>query len=265
MVRVGSNLLAVAIPVGAFAGQVVLVNITDGTFATLSASPAVAFGVSDIAISGSTLFLADQTGNAITAMPILLSTGKATSAPTTVRVDMGARALAIDVKDGMLLVLNEGSGTVTVIDINRLSVTATINGVETSIGGDDEDDDHSDHDNGVNVPLIKSVLPATAQSTSTFTLTITGGNLTGATGVIFVSPSAVNGKGKGKGSGDSPDKNADGTFAVSNIQVNSAGTTLTATVTTMHAAIGPRVVLVKTPNGETPWVLSATNVLTITP
>jgi uncharacterized protein (TIGR03437 family) len=266
IVRVaGSNFLAVAIPAGTFAGQVLIVNITDGSFATLSTSPAVAFGVSDIAISGSMLFFADQTGDSITAVPISLSIGKATAAATTVKVDMGARALAIDAKDGMLLVVNEGSGTVTVVDLTKLTVAATINGVASPVQGDDEGDDHSDHDNGGNVPLIKSVSPATAHSTSTFTLTVTGANLTGATGVIFVSPSAVHGNGKGNGWGDSPDKNADTAFAVSNVQVNSSGTMLSATVTATNATMGPRVVLVKTPNGETPWVLSAMNVLTITP
>ncbi|HKD06266.1 MAG TPA: IPT/TIG domain-containing protein [Bryobacteraceae bacterium] len=259
----GSNFVAVAVPAGAFAGQVLMVNINDGTFTTLSTTPAVAFGVSDIAISGSTLFFADQTGDAITAVPISIATGKATGAATTVKVDLGARALAIDANDGLLLVVNEGSGTVVLVDIAKLTVVGRINGVESSVEGDDEGDDHSDQDNGGNVPLITSVSPSTAQSTSTFTLTIMGANLAGATGVIFVSPSSVHGNGKGQGKGDSPDKNADPAFTVSNIQVNSAGTTLTATISAAKADPGPRIVLVKTPNGETPWSLTSTNVLMI--
>ena len=259
-----SNFLAVALPVSG-TGQILIVNINDGTSNPSSANLNLAGGASDVAISGSTLFFANQTGGAVTAVPISLTTGLSTGPSVTIKVDLGARALAVDAKDGVLLVVNEGSGTVALVDVTKLTVTGRINGVESQMEGDDNSDDHSDHDHGGNLPSVTAVAPATASANSTFTITVTGANLTGATGVLFVSAASINGNGKGEGKGDSPDKNADTAFTVSNIAVNAGGTALTATVTAKNAAPGQRIVLVKTPNGESAFSKTSTNVLTVTP
>lgn len=260
-----SNFVAVAVPVNGGTGQILIVNINDGTFTSISANPDLAGGASDVAINGSTLFFADQTGGAVTAIPISLTTGLATASPVTIKVDLGARALAVDVKDGVLLVLNEGSGTIALVDLTNLSLIGRINGVQPEMEGDDNSDDHSDHDHGGNVPSITAVTPATASSNSTFTLTVTGTNLTGATGVLFINPADIHGNGKGQGKGDSPDKNADTAFTVTNTSVNAGGTVLTATVTAKNAVPGPRIVLVKTPNGESPFMKMSINVVTVIP
>jgi hypothetical protein len=58
----------------------------------------------------------------------------------------------------------------------------------------------------------------------------------------------------------------DAAITASNIQVNAAGTQLTATVTvSKQAATGARVVFVSTPNGESSFVQSAGDTFTITP
>ena len=259
-----SNFLAVALPVNG-TGQILIVNINDGSFTPSSTNLNLAGGASDVAISGSTLFFANQTGGAVTAVPISLTTGLSTAASVTIKVDLGARALAVDAKDGVLLVLNEGSGTIALVDVTKLSVIGRINGVESQMEGDDKNDDHSDHDHGGNVPSITTVAPATASANSTFTITVTGANLTGATGVLFINAATLKGNDEGGGKGDSPDKGADTAFTVSNIAVNTGGTVLTATVTTKNAALGPRIVLVKTSNGESMSSKTSTNVLTVTP
>ena len=100
---------------------------------------------------------------------------------------------------------------------------------------------------------------------TTWYLTITGTNLTGATGIVFIDPAVLPGNGKGHGKGVE-DKNADTAFTVTNIQVNGAGTQLTATVAiAAPAKAGPRLVKVMTPNGGTSSVLAATDTLTVIP
>ncbi|MDE3196030.1 MAG: hypothetical protein KGN84_06795 [Acidobacteriota bacterium] len=261
----GSNYLAVAAPVSGSSGQIFVVNINDGTFSTIGANPDLAGGASDVAIAGSTIFFADQTGGAVTAVPFSLTTGLPTGDPVTIRVDLGARALAIDAKDNLLLVVNEGSGTVALVDLTSLSVVGRIDGVASQMHGDDESDDHSDHDNAHNNPTISAVAPATASANSTFNLVVTGTNLSAATGVLFVNPASVHGNGKGQGKGDSPLLNADNAFVVTNLSVNSTGTILTATVTATNAAPGPRIVLVTSANGESAFSKTTANVLLVTP
>jgi uncharacterized protein (TIGR03437 family) len=260
-----SNFLAVAVPVAGNTGQTLIVNINDGTFSTISVNPNLSGGSSDIAVNGSTLFFANQTGGSVSVVQIALATGIPTGAPVVVPVDLGARALAVDTKDNLLLVTNDGSGTIALVDLTTLQVVGRIDGVHTGMNGDDESDDHSDHDHGANLPVLNTVAPLTARANTTFTLTLTGTNFTGANKVLFVNPANIHGNGKGKGKGDSPDVNADSAFSVSSIVVNTAGTNITATVSVSAAATGPRIVLVKTPNGESAFSKLSTNVLTIIP
>src|SRR5207244_1173932 len=121
--------------------------------------------------------------------------------PSTVKVDLGARALAIDTKDNLLLVTNQGSGTVVLIDLSNNHVVGRITAVRSDSENEDSEDDHSDHDKASNLPVVTSLTPTTTKATITFTLTMTGTGLTGATDVIFVNPSDLPGKGKGRGKG----------------------------------------------------------------
>jgi hypothetical protein len=107
--------------------------------------------------------------------------------------------------------------------------------------------------------------PLTAKAGASLTLTITGTNLTGATGIVFIDPAALPGNGKGHGKGVE-DNHADTAFTVTNILVTEDGKQLTATVAiAADAKAGPRLVKVMTPNGETSGVLAATDTLTVIP
>ena len=259
----GSNFAIITVPSGGMDGEVLVLNVTTGTFQTINANPDRSGGSSDIAINGNTVFFANQTGGSVSFFSISTMTGVPTGPPTSIKVDLGARALAIDAKDNMLLVTNEGSGTVVLVDLNTGKVAGRINGVRSEMEDDNGDDDHGDHDHAANLPVVTSITPLTAMATSMFTLTINGSNLTGASDIIFVNDADVHGKGKGEG--DSPITVRDKAFAASNIVVNAAGTQLTATIKATAAALGPRVVLVLTPNGESAFVVSAADTLTIVP
>ncbi len=244
-------------------GQVLLLNLTKRTFTQINVNPDRSGGSSDIAVNGATVYFANQTGASVSFVPISLATGMPTAAPASIKVDLGARALAIDTKDNLLLVTNEGSGTIVLVDLATGKVVGRINGVRSEMEGDDSGDDHSDHDNSANLPVIASLTPVTASASSTFTLTINGSKLTGATDVIFVNPADVHGKGKGKG--DSPISARDSAFAATNIQVNAGGTQLTASINATSAALGPRVVIVLSPNGASMFAVSVTDTLTVVP
>jgi hypothetical protein len=134
-------------------------------------------------------------------------------------VDLGARALAIDTKDNLFVVSNEGTGTLVLVSLASNSVVSRIHAIRHS-EGDDDHDDHSDRDTAVNAPSIRTLSPVNANVGISVTLTITGANLTGTTGVEFIGPMALPGNGKGHGNGVE-DHHADTAFTVSNIQVTS--------------------------------------------
>jgi YVTN family beta-propeller protein len=259
----GSNLAVITVPSAGNNGQALLLNLTTRAFTPINVNPDRSGGSSDVAVNGTTVYFANQTGASVSFVPISLATGLPSAPPASIKVDLGARALAIDTKDNLLLVTNEGSGTIVLVDLVTGKVVDRINGVRSEMEGDDGGDDHSDHDRSANLPVIASLTPLTAKTTSTFTLTITGSKLTGATDVIFVNPADVHGRGKGKG--DSPISARDSAFAASNIQVNAGGTQLTATIKATAAVLGPRVVIVLTPNGASMFAVSITDTLTVIP
>src|SRR4029077_14867995 len=99
-----------------------------------------------------------------------------TASPTIpiaiIKVDLGARALAVDVKDNLLVVSNEGSGTLVLVDLGSNKVVARINAVQTGMAGDDGHDNHSDRDGASNAPTIQALSPGSAKAGATVTLTI---------------------------------------------------------------------------------------------
>ena len=257
-----SNFAVIAAPGNSKDGTVIILNVVTGAFTQVSANPDHSGGSADIAVSGFTVFFANQTGGSVSVLP--LSNTGAAGAGTTIKVDLGARALAIDTKDDLLLVSNQGSGTIVLVDLTSNKVVGRITAVRSPTEDQNSDDDHSDHDHAANLPAIVSLNPITTKATATFTLTVTGTALTGATDVIFINPANVHGNGKGKGEGE--DKGArDSAFVASGIQVNGTGTQLTSTITVTNAALGPRLVRVMTGNGETTITLSAANTITVIP
>jgi uncharacterized protein (TIGR03437 family) len=260
----GSGVAFITTPAAGPDGQVLLVNLTTGAvLSTLAANPDRSGGSSDITFFGSKIYFANQAGGSVSVLPVTAS-GAAAGPITTIRVDLGARALAIDTKDNLLVVSNEGTGTLVLVSLTSNSVVGRINAIRHS-DIDDDHDDHSDRDTAANAPSIRTLSPVSARAGTRLTLTITGANLTGATGIEFVDPAALPGNGKGHGKGVE-DNHADIAFTVSNIQVPSGGLQLTATVVIATGAKpGPRLVIVRTPNGETPGVIGATNTFTVLP
>jgi hypothetical protein len=226
-IAVSGGTAYITLPAAGPDGKVIVLNLGTGVTTTISANPDRSGGSSDVAISSSNVYFANQTGGSVSALPLHSTT------ITSVKVDLGARALTIDTKDNLLVVSNEGTGTLVLVSLSSNTVTGRISAVQTSPG---DQDDHSDHNNATNVPAIVSMTPTSAKAGATFALTITGTNFTGATAVTF------GGNGKGNRGSD---------FTVSKISVNSAGTELTAAVSIdASAKPGARIVSVTTPNGD---------------
>jgi uncharacterized protein (TIGR03437 family) len=222
-------------------GALYTVNLTTGTSTSTAANPDRSGGSTDLAYFNGKLYLANQAGGSISVLPVNTTTGVATGAITTIKVDLGARALAIDAKDGLLVVSNEGTGTLVLVSLTSNAVTGRIDAVRSS--SDDSQDDHSDRGKAGNLPVVLTVAPAAGKAGTTFTVTITGTNLTGATHITF----GGNGNGNGNGNGSAGGED----FTVKNVAVNSAGTQVTATVSIDNSAKpGARHVTVTTPNGE---------------
>jgi hypothetical protein len=125
-------------------------------------------------------------------------------------------------------------------------------------------DDHSDHDGAHNLPIVSSASPVNGKAATSFTLTIAGTNLTGASNVVFTKPG---GSGDEQPDGESnDDRVADPAFTATKIQVNAGGTQLTATVSIAAAASpGVRIIRVVTPNGQSSGDSSKADIFTVTP
>jgi YVTN family beta-propeller protein len=226
-IAVNAGTAYITVPAAGPDGMVIVLNLATGVTTTISANPDRSGGSSDVAISASNVYFANQTGGSVSVLPLNSTT------IASVKVDLGARAMAIDTNDNLLVVSNEGTGTLVLVSLSSNTVTGRINAVQTSPG---DQNDHGDHNNATNLPVIVSMTPTSAKGGATFTLTITGTNLTGATAVNF------GGNGNGNRGSD---------FTVSKISVNSTGTQLTATVSLdASAKPGARIVSVTTPNGD---------------
>ncbi len=246
----GTGFALVTDPAASGAGNVLLVNLNAGTYTTLNIGVASGGGANALAVWGTTAWVADQTAGTISVLPLVVAAGQVgVGTVTTVRVGRGVRSLAIDGKDQALLAVSESAGTVTVVSLATNQVVATIRAV-TGEAGEGDSDDHSDHDRATNLPVVSAVSPGSARASSLFVLTLTGRNLSGATGVAFVEPGNMQENKHGKGAGGM-DGGADTAFTVTGISVNATGTVLTANVVLgARAKPGARFVQVATPNGE---------------
>ena len=231
-------------------------NTVTGTQTTVQANPDRSGGASDVVFFNGKLYFANQTGGSVSALPFINGTP---GTITTTKVDLGARALTVDAKDNLLVVSNEGSGTLVLVDLATDGVVGRIKAVETTPS---DTDDHSDHDDAANLPRVQSITPASSKASTLITLTVIGTNLGAATGVVFdILP------GNGNQGDNGTDKNKlDNAFTVSNIAVNSGGTQLTATVTIGNGAqAGPHVVRVTTAKAESSGKVAMGNVFIVLP
>ena len=248
--------LFITIPSAGPTGEVILLNTATGTQTPVQANPDHSGGASDVVFFNGKLYFANQTGGSVSALPFVNGT---TGTITTIKVDLGARALAVDAKDNLLVVSNEGSGTLVLVDLNTNTVVGRIKAVETTPG---DTDDHSDHDGAPNLPKVQSITPASSKASATITIQVTGTNLGGAKSVVF---DILRGNNDEDDNGSDNNK-LDSAFTVSNILVNSSGTQLTATVTIAAGAqTGQHVVRVTTSNGESSGKAAMGNIFTLLP
>ena len=258
------GLPVVTVPSNGPNGTLMVVNLATGAVTSFAANPDKSGGSSDLAAVGQTIYAANQSGASVTVATVAVSgTGVISLNPVNVKVDIGARALAVNTADKLLLVTNEGSGTVSVIDLTSNKVIGAINGVQSESGNGK--DDNSDRNQASNLPVVTSVAPNAASAPSHISILIKGTNLTGATNVYFVDPATLPGNGKGNNGNQThgPFGSFDSAFSVTNIKVDAAGVTLTADVVLSADKPGTRVVRVETPNGTSTFDTSSGNTFTI--
>jgi len=256
----GAGILFITVPAAGPEGEVLVVNVASAATTTFQANPSGTGGSTGIAYFNSHLYLANQTGGSVSVVPVSPTTGATTGTPVNVKVDLGARALAIDAKNNLLVVSNEGSGTIVLVNLATNQVTAHINAVQTNGQGDDNGDDHSDRGGAHNGPAASQITPNTGKVGTTFSITITGMNLTGATSVTFLAPGNINPHGK------LGDLQSDSSITANSLKVSPDGTQLTATLAIAASAQpGPRLVVVTTPNGSTQQGDQMSLLLTVTP
>ena len=251
----GPGFAFLTIPSAGDSGKVVLLNLTTGAQAVFNANPDRTGGSGDVLVFNSKVYFANQTGGSVSVAPFA---GGALGTATVIKVDLGARALAIDAKDNLLVVANEGTGTLVLVDLSSNAVVGRISAVQTN---SDEGDDHGDHDDAGNLPAIQSLTPASARAGTTFTITITGTNLSNSSGIVFDEL-----RGNDKGDNGNDKNKADSAFTVTKLQAAAGGTQLTATVAIGNAAqAGPRVVRITTANGESSGKVVVGNTFTVLP
>jgi len=253
-------------------GRVMLVNLDTGSIlADVDVNPDGSGGASEMAFFNNTVYFTNQSGGSVTAAKVTPPSGAQTSwalTPRTIKVGIGARALAIDQLDKFLLVTNQGSGEVVLIDLNTNQIAGRINAVRSEDEDDDKHDDHGDRDRAANVPVINSLTPNKGTARTSFPMTIAGKNFTGATEVVFLDPDSLPGEGKGRGNGNSgnhgkvPFGRNDPAFTVTNLHATAVQVTLNVAIAA-GASKGDRVARVLTPNGESSFVLSPANKFTV--
>ncbi|HUS05415.1 MAG TPA: IPT/TIG domain-containing protein, partial [Bryobacteraceae bacterium] len=243
-------------------GRVILLNLTTGATTSVTANPEQSGGSNDIAIAGNNVFIANQTGGSVSLLQLVAGATTFTGSPVLIRAETGVRALAIDTKDNWLIVTNQGTGNIVLIDLTTRQVVGRIDAVRGETEDKNGKDDRGDRDRAANLPTITSLSPGTGKIDTTFTLTIQGTNLTGASAVTFIKPGDIHGQGKGRGRGEG--KNTDDKITASAVVVNAAGTQVTVSVRIASSADpGLRIVRVETPNGETSLLQSSANTFTV--
>ena len=252
-------------------GEVFVLNLANGTTGTVLVNPGRNGGASGTASYANTVYFANQGGGSVTATTYTAGGG---SASVTVKTDLGARSVAVDTTDSLLLVANEGSGTVTLIDLVTNQVKGGINALRSpnEVGGA-APDNHNDRITAQNAPTITSMsyssLTSLAGGGWSFTITINGTNLQQADAVYFVVPSTLPAPSNGyvHTAGDEhwhgPYGTIDTHMTASNIFANQAGIQLTATITISPTGLRgvPRVVRVEAVNGDTSFVASPANTI----
>ncbi|MBI3666839.1 MAG: YncE family protein, partial [Acidobacteria bacterium] len=121
------NMAVITDPSAGPEGRVWIVNLLLGTTTFVGLHKDRTGGASAVALNGTIAFFASQAARTVTVVPVdLISGGVLPFNTVQIQVGLGPRALAIDLRDNLLLVLNEGSGIITLIDLNTNLVVGTI-------------------------------------------------------------------------------------------------------------------------------------------
>ena len=206
---------------------------------TVDLAPFSGMGPGGVVTNGTLAFVADQM--AATVAVVDLTAG---SVVKTFPVDPGPRSLAVNAAMNQLVVLCQGTGTLDLVDLAAYTVTDRINATSGSTSGT------------WTLPAITSITPNTAKIGSSFTLTISGSNLQGITDVEFrASGSGMGGGMMGGGMAAGDDSN----IKVTNINVNTAGTQVTASVQILSTATaGTRQIRLGTTHGDMMGAINST-------
>lgn len=193
-------------------------------------TPSGARGPSVVAVHNSLTFIANQLSASVTVYDF-------NGAPAaTFPVDPGPRALAVNAAANQLLVLCQGTGTIVVVDLAGYSIVTRLGADETS------------PDQGAKwvLPTTASITPGSAPVGGFAQVAISGTNLQAVTAIELLVERDNPGKGKGKGRLEE-----DPNIKVSEMEVNAAGTVLTAKIEILGtAAPGARQVLFKTKKAD---------------
>jgi hypothetical protein len=190
-------------------------------------------GPGAVAVQGNNVYIANQMTASVTVADL------SGTVSGTFPVDPGPVAIAAVPGKNQLVVLAEGTGTLDAVDLSSYSIVTRVDAGETERSGE------------FIMPLISSVSPSSAAAGSTVTLTITGSGFQGVRGLDFLLAGTGMGGGMmGGGSMGGGMGQVDANIKVSNLQVNGAGTQLTASVQmSAAAAIGPRQIRLQTRGG----------------
>ena len=204
-----------------------------------------AMGPGAAVIHNNLAFIANQMTASITVADL-----NAAVVVKTFPVDPGPRALALNAAGNQLLVLSQATGALGIVDLASYGIIDRISAVETGRPGT------------WIMPVIFSISPDSAQAgAAPFTLTIAGAKLQGVKEIDF---HFFGGRMMGSGMMGGGNRGEDPNIKVSGVQVNAAGTQLTATVEILAAAVaGQRAVRLETDRGEIMGPMSG-SVFTVT-
>jgi hypothetical protein len=197
-------------------------------------------GPGAVAVNGNTAYIANQMTASVTVAD--LTSGAVVK---TFPVDPGPMALAVNSAKNQLIVLAEGTGTLDIVDLASYGITARIDAGSTERQGQ------------FTMPILSSISPTSAAPGSSFPLTITGSGFQGVQGIEFTFTGsgpggAMMGGGMGSGMGQE-----DTNIKMSNLQVNSAGTQIKASIQILAGAIsGARQIRLETNFGEIMGMMS---------
>jgi uncharacterized protein (TIGR03437 family) len=188
-----------------------------------------------LTLNGNNIYITNQMSASVTVADLISG-----AVVKTFPVDPGPMALAINAAKNQLLVLAEGTGTLDVLDLGSYGIVSQIDAGSTERQGE------------FTMPLVSSITPSSAAAGSSFTLTINGSGFQRVQSIEFTLTAAGMGAGgmMGGGTGGGMGQQ-DPNITVSNIQMNSAGTQMTASIQVLAAAVaGTRQIRLETDDGE---------------